>query len=85
MVDHQYGSDSDSCDSEGNQRPPKPEFKSIPLQRLDIEVQLATDRHKYCLIFDKSSAAQTFFAYKSNMKEFHKEVIACSLGKKLKS
>jgi len=37
------------------------------------------------LIFDKHGNASVFFAYKYNLKDFHKEVIACQIGKKLKS
>ena len=76
--------ESDSCDSEGNPIQ-KPEFKNIALQRLDAEYQLARDKEKYCLIFDQSEQAQRFFAYKGNLKEFHKEVVQVRMGKKLVS
>ncbi len=66
MVD--FNSDSDDLS--------EPEWKRIPLQRLDIECQLATDKGKYCLIVDKSDQAAVFFSYKKNLKEFHKDVIA---------
>ena len=46
MVDSNF--DSDSVDSDGNLKP-KPDFKVIPLARLDIECQLAGDKSKYLL------------------------------------
>jgi hypothetical protein len=83
MVDNQSDV-SDSCDSEGNPIE-KPEYKHIKLARLDIENQLAIDKDKYCLIFDKSGQAQIYFNYKSNIKDFHKEIIAVKIGKKRKA
>lgn len=65
MVDYQAESDEE------------PRFKYISLTKLDIEVQVAREKNKYCLIFDKSSNAHVFFSYKASLKDFHKEVIAC--------
>ena len=52
---------------------------------MDVEVSKAREEGKYCIIFDKHGGAQTFFSYKATLKDFHKEVIACQIGKKLKS
>lgn len=78
MVDSYHASDSEESDEDFTK------FKSIDLKRLDIEIQLARDRNQYCLIFDKSGQAATFFSYKANLKDFAKEVVANKIGKKLK-
>ena len=37
------------------------------------------------MIVDKHGNASVFFSYKAVMKDFHKEVVACQVGKKLKN
>jgi hypothetical protein len=54
------------------------------LKRLDIEIELAKDQRQYCLIFDKSKNANVYFTYKGLLKDFHKDVVACTAGKKLR-
>ena len=58
--------------------------KQIPIQRLDKEIELACDNHKYCIIFDKNENCHVFFSYKRTMKDIFKEVLAVQIGKKTK-
>ena len=61
------------------------QFTYITLNELDVEVNKAREDGKYCLIFDKHGSASVFFSYKAVMKDFHKDVVACSIGKKLRN
>ncbi len=51
-------------------------FKTIPIRRLDKELELAQEDGRYALIFDMNGNCNVFFGYKATMKDFHKEMIA---------
>ena len=58
--------------------------KVIPLTRLAIEIDEAREKGRYCLIFDKNENCSVFFNYKATMRNFHKEIIAVTMGKRTK-
>ena len=60
-------------------------FKTIPIRRLDKEIELAQEDGRYCLVIDMNGNCNIFFGYKATMKDFHKEMIACAIGKKTKT
>ncbi len=60
--------------------------KNIPITDLITEIERAHNEHrKYCILIDKTNAASVYFGHKATLKDFHKETIAVSLGKKYKS
>ena len=62
----------------------KSRAKYIPMQKLANEIEVAHDKSRYCVIFDRNENCNVYFTYKATMRDFHKEVIANQLGKKQK-
>lgn len=43
---------------------------------------MATDRHQYCIIFDKNENCHVFFSYKRTMKDVYKEALSINIRRK---
>ena len=73
-------------DSENNSEEEEVEGpKSIQITKMILEIERAYNKGKYCILVDKSNTAHVYFGHKATMKEFHKEVVACTAGKKTRS
>ena len=62
----------------------KSRAKCIPMKALANEIEIAHDKGRYCVIFDKNENCPVFFTYKATMKDFHKETLAVTIGQKTK-
>ena len=58
--------------------------KCIPITKLADEIKEAREKGRYCLIFDKNENCSVFFKYKATMRNFHRETVAVTMGKKSK-
>ncbi len=53
---------------------------------LVVEIDRASQKdRKYCILLDKTGSASVYFGNKATLKDFHKESIAVTLGRKSKS
>ena len=55
--------------------------KCISMKLLMNQVELARDKGKYCVIFDKNGNCPIFFKHKHTIRPLHKEIIAVTAGK----
>ena len=78
MVESNISEDEEISEQEGP--------RNILITDLIKEIERANYQHsKYSILLDKTAAASVYFGHKATLKDFHKETIAVTLGRKQKS
>ena len=59
----------------------KSSAQCIPMKLLMNQIEVARDKGKYCVIFDKNGNCPIFFKHKHTIRPFHKEMLSVIAGK----